>query len=87
MAKNDVATRVSEMLKDFLDANDLCIYKIDYKKLGKGWNLDIYIDKNLLKYFDMDTLVLYGGTDKQPIRVYENETFVGIVCPTWIQKD
>lgn len=46
MAKNDVATRVSEMLKYFLDANDLCIYKIDYKKLGKGWNLDIYIDKN-----------------------------------------
>ena len=46
MAKNDVATRVSEMLKDFLDANDLCIYKIDYKKLGRGWNLDIYIDKN-----------------------------------------
>lgn len=46
MAKNDVSTRVSEMLKEFLDANDLCIYKIDYKKLGKDWNLDIYIDKN-----------------------------------------
>lgn len=53
----------------------------------KNSKYDIYIDKNLLKYFDMDTLVLYGGTDKQPIRVYENETFVGIVCPTWIQKD
>ena len=46
MAKNDVSTRVSEMLKEFLYANDLCIYKIDYKKLGKDWNLDIYIDKN-----------------------------------------
>ena len=46
MAKNDVSTRVSEMLKEFLGANDLCIYKIDYKKLGKDWNLDIYIDKN-----------------------------------------
>ena len=53
----------------------------------KNSKYDIYIDKNLLKYFDMDALVLYGGTDKQPIRVYENETFVGIVCPTWIQKD
>lgn len=53
----------------------------------KNSKYDIYIDKNLLKYFDMDALVLYGGTDKQPIRAYENETFIGIVCPTWVKND
>lgn len=45
MSKNDVSARVQEMIKDFLDEKDLSIYKIDYKKAGKVWNLDVYIDK------------------------------------------
>ena len=53
-------------------------------KNSKG---DIYINKDLLKYFDMDTLVLYGGDNRQPIRAYEDNTFVGIVCPTVIKND
>lgn len=74
-----------------IDTNTIENHVINRKKISllkfKNSQGDIYINKNLFKYFDMDTLVLYGGTDKQPIRVYENETFVGIVCPTWIQKD
>ena len=48
---------------------------------------DIYINKDLLKYFDMNTLVLIGGDNRQPIRVYEDNTFVGIVCPTLLKND
>ena len=52
-------------------------------KNSKG---DIYINKDLLKYFDMARLVLFGGDNREPIRVYEDNTFVGIVCPTLIRK-
>ena len=52
-------------------------------KNSKG---DIYINKDLLKYFDMNSLVLFGGDNKQPIRAYEDTTFVGIVCPTVIRE-
>ena len=48
---------------------------------------DIYINKDLLKYFDMERLVLFGGNNKQPVRAYEDNTFVGIVCPTVIRGD
>ena len=47
---------------------------------------DIYINKDLLKYFDMDKLTLFGGDNTQPIRAYENNTFVGVVCPTVIRE-
>ena len=47
---------------------------------------DIYINKELLKYFDMNRLVLFGGDNRQPIRAYENNTLVGIVCPTLIRE-
>ena len=47
---------------------------------------DIYVNKDLLKYFDMDKLVLFGGDNKQPIKAYEDNTFVGIVCPTVIRE-
>ena len=69
---------------------------IEQRKInGKKANLfkfnnskgDIYINKDLLKYFDMDRLVLFGGDSAQPIKVYENNTFVGIVCPTIVKID
>ena len=47
---------------------------------------DTYINKDLLKYFDMSRLVLIGGDNMQPIRAYEDNTFVGIVCPTVSKK-
>ena len=53
-------------------------------KNSKG---DIYINKDLLKYFDMDRLVLIGGDNRQPIRAYEDNTFVGIVCSTLLKND
>lgn len=45
MSKNDVSSKVQEMINDFLNEKNLSIYKIDYKKVGKDWNLDVYIDK------------------------------------------
>ena len=69
---------------------------IEQRKInGKKANLfkfnnskgDIYINKDLLKYFDMDRLVLFGGDNMQPIRAYEDNTFVGIVCPTILKND
>ena len=48
---------------------------------------DIYINKDLLKYFDMDRLVLIGDNNKQPIRAYEDNTFVGIICPTLLKNN
>ena len=68
---------------------------IEQRKInGKKANLfkfnnskgDIYINKDLLKYFDTNRLVLFGGDNRQPIRVYEDNTFVGIVCPTLIRE-
>lgn len=48
---------------------------------------DIYINKDLLKYFDMERLVLIGGDNRRPIRAYEDNTFVGIVCPTVFENE
>lgn len=45
MSKNDVSKKVEELLKEFLNNKNLSIYKIEYKKLGKEWNLDVYIEK------------------------------------------
>lgn len=62
--------------------------KIDvYRFENSNLNEKIYLDKKLMKYYDMDKLVLFGGDNRQPIRVYEDNTFVGIVCPTLIQND
>lgn len=66
-------------------------HKINGKKASlfkfKNSKGDIYINKDLLKYFDMDRLVLIGGDSRQAIRAYEDDTFVGIVCPTLVKKD
>lgn len=45
----------------------------------------VYLDKKLMKYFDMDKLVIYGGNNKQPVRVYEDDLFIGVLAPVWIQ--
>ena len=48
-------------------------------------NEKIYLDKKLFKYYDTKNLVLYGGNCKQPVRVYEDTEFVGVLAPVWIQ--
>lgn len=48
-------------------------------------NEKIYLNKKLFKYYDTKNLVLYGGNNKQPIRVYEDTEFVGVFAPVWIQ--
>ena len=48
-------------------------------------NEKIYLDKKLFKYYDTKNLVLYGGNCKQPVRVYEDTEFIGVLAPVWIQ--
>lgn len=45
MGKNDISGKIEDMLRSYLEENALSIYKIDYKKVGKDWNLDVYLDK------------------------------------------
>lgn len=47
MAKEDVCTRIESMLADFLQDKQLEIYKVDYKKEGKGWILRVFLDKSV----------------------------------------
>lgn len=71
--------------------NTIEVHKINGKKANlfkfKNSKGDIYVNKDLLKYFDMDRLVLIGGDNRRPIRAYEGNTFVGIVCPTVLKND
>lgn len=48
-------------------------------------NEKIYLDKKLMKYYDMDNLVIYGGNNKQPVKVYEDTEFVGVIAPVWVK--
>lgn len=48
-------------------------------------NEKIYFDKKLFKYYDTKNLVLYGGNCKQPVRVYEDTEFIGVLAPVWVQ--
>ena len=60
--------------------------KIDvYRFENPVLNKKIYLDKKLMKYYDMDNLSIYGGNNKQPVKIYENEKFVGVLAPVWIQ--
>lgn len=60
--------------------------KIDvYRFENQNFNQKIYLNKKLMKYYDMDKLVIYGGNNKQPVRVYEDDLFIGILAPVWIQ--
>ena len=45
MAKEDISTRVTEMLMPFLEENGLDIYKVEYKKEGPAWVLRVSLDK------------------------------------------
>ena len=72
-------TRIIEQRK--INSKKASLFKFNN---SKG---DIYINKDLLKYFDMNRLVLFGGDNMQPVRAYEDNTFVGIVCPTLVKND
>lgn len=56
-----------------------------YRFENSNLNEKVYLDKKLLKYFDMNNLVIYGGNNKQPVKVYEAEKFIGVVAPVWIK--
>lgn len=56
-----------------------------YRFENSNLNEKVYLDKKLLKYFDMNNLVIYGGNNKQPVKVYECEKFIGVVAPVWIK--
>ena len=57
------------------------VYRFENSKL----NEKVYLNKKLLKYYDMKNLVVYGGNNKQPVKVYEGEKFIGVVAPVWIK--
>ena len=56
-----------------------------YRFENPALNEKIYLDKKLMKYYDMDSLVIYGGNNVQPVRIYEGDLFVGVLAPVWIQ--
>ena len=49
------------------------------------FNERIDLDKKLFKYYDTKNLVLYGGNNKQPVKIYEDDLFIGVLAPVWIQ--
>lgn len=60
--------------------------KIDvYRFENSNLNEKVYLDKKLMKYYNMDSLVIYGGNNKQPVRIYEGDLFVGVLAPVWIK--
>ena len=60
--------------------------KIDvYRFENPVLNEKIYLDKKLMKYYDMDKLVIYGGNNKQPVKIYEDDLFIGVLAPVWVQ--
>lgn len=46
---------------------------------------DVFINKSLLKYYDFESLVLYGNGARHPIMIYEDDLFVGVACPTVVK--
>lgn len=56
-----------------------------YRFENPNLNEKVYLNKKLLKYFDMNNLVVYGGNNKQTVKVYECEKFIGVVAPVWIK--
>ena len=60
--------------------------KIDvYRFENQNLNEKIYLNKKFMKYYDMNNLSIYGGNNKQPVKIYENGKFVGVLAPVWIQ--
>ena len=60
--------------------------KIDvYRFENSNLNEKIYLNKKLMKYYDMDNLSIYGGNNRQPVKIYENGKFIGVLAPVWIQ--
>ena len=57
------------------------VYRFENIKL----NEKIYLNKKLMKYYDMDNLSIYGSNNKQPVKIYENGKFIGVLAPVWIQ--
>ena len=57
------------------------VYRFENTKL----NEKIYLNKKLMKYYDMDNLSIYGGNNKQPVKIYENGKFISVLAPVWIQ--
>ena len=71
---------------DVLEKRERNKKKIDvYRFENPVLNQKIYLNKKLMKYYDMDKLVVYGGNNKQPLKIYEDDLFIGVLAPVWIQ--
>ena len=51
-------------------------------QLQDSHGYDVFINKSLLKYYDFDSLTLYGNGAYHPAVIYEDGLFVGVACPT-----
>lgn len=72
--------------EDILERHEYNKKKIDvYRFENTNLNEKIYLDKKLMKYYDMNNLSIYGGNNKQPVKIYENGKYVGVLAPVWIQ--
>ena len=72
--------------EDILERHVYNKKKIDvYRFENTNLNEKIYLDKKLFKYYDTKNLVIYGGNNKQPVRVYEDTEFIGVLAPVWVQ--
>lgn len=72
--------------EDVLERHAYNKKKIDvYRFENSNLNEKVYLDKKLMKYYDMDKLVIYGGNNKQPVKIYEDDLFIGVLAPVWIQ--
>lgn len=45
MAKKDIVSEVTALLTDYLNENNLELYKVEYKKEGPDWVLRVFPDK------------------------------------------
>lgn len=76
------------MLKDtgIIEQRTICKKKTQLLVFeNQNLNEKIYLDKKLMKYYDMNKVVIYGGNNKQPVKIYEDNLFIGVLAPVWIQ--
>lgn len=51
------------------------------KYSNKEQKLDVYINENMFKFFDLSLVQLYGSNSESPVAIKKNEEFIAAVCP------
>lgn len=45
MAKQEIISKIEELLNEFIEGKELEIYRVEYKKEGQDWKLRVFLDK------------------------------------------